>query len=1162
MNRLLKHLLTYSTLSLFTVAHAVPTLIIPQIPLVMASPIHPQVLFAIGNSQSMDGDLSGAIMTGSGALSTDISSLSNSSSPIDYLVPSGFVPPIQAANSTGQAPYTVTQNGNQVDNSASRLNIAKAGVQGIIQAFMQSTDFGLEIYDTSGAALYTTWVYYMSPQTSDFIFTNTTVAGAEYVTNPCYNYTSASSTIASDCSALASFYGTDVLANNLYMEVGASSDDPSINDVLYAPSGSVPALFDTYVGPYPATPFPPNFSLASYNYGSILLYYYASLPNIGAFGTGPTNAGYVPYSPQVMYSQRGFGYYGSQSATDGTLLVPMSSAGTYPTTITVANAINLFLQYLMPETNNNGTGEIKAVAVQSPVAGLLTNANTYLASLSTTSGNGCPQKKYLILISDGLPTEDLSGLFWPPLGSASAAGYGVTATFNADGSLNSTNCQALTDSINTLTQLSVNGIQTYIIGLGAGVDPAVNPLAAASLTAMAVAGGTSNYYAATSTSALISDLNTIMISIQNGSFETSAASVSSTQINANSVEYQANFVSNDTPYQDWTGNLFAIALNPITGLPASTILWSAQTLLDNLVAGSGWSSNRFIATWDPTPIAPATAGAGTPFEWATISAAQQALLQPSDAQGVNRLQYLRGDTALEQHNGGTFRNRSHILGDIIDSQVNYVGVPDGPYFSASYTAFATAQATRQPMLYVGANDGMLHAFNAATGVEDFAFIPNAVFANLINLTVPIYNVSHLFFVDGSPQSADVQFSDSSWHTLLVGGENAGGNSIYALDVTNPSLLSNEAALASAVLWEFTDANMGLTYSTPQIAQIGVLGATPSSFAVFFGNGYNNPTNSSVFYALDAKTGSVLSKIDLCAAVPGACNANLPQGLSSVAVGQSNGLQGQPITVVYAGDLQGNLWAIDVSDPLPANWAARLLFQATDASGAPQAITTPPVVTLNPSYPRKQGLFVMFGTGRLLIETDLLSTQTQTIYGVWDQPQAYNPFSRSNLQQQTLTLIPTSVSNLAVPLITASASTINWNNKVGWYDDLPIPGEILVTAPTILNGSFIAVLNTPPLSACGTGFTSMLLELNFLTGGAFPTPQFDFLSQGSINTNDNYNGAYPVGMGLLNSFANAATLIGRNQNNNMVLLITQSNGSQSAVINPNNASRKLGWWQLQ
>lgn len=1140
---------------LFPAAHAaVPSLTIPNIPLVMASPVHPQVLILIGNSQSMDGNLSGAIMTGSGSLGSTLSSLSNSSSPINYLVPTGFTPPVQAANGSGLAPYTVSQSGNLIDNSPSRLNVAKAGVQAIIQNYMATTDFALGVYSTSSVQKYITWVYYMSPDGNNFSFTNTPVAGNRYVTNPCYNYSSASTTISSNCASIATFFGS-ALSSSAYMQIGTSSDDPNINDILYA-SSITQGVFLTYTGPSPATPYPPNFSLNSYNNGSIYLSYSKSLPNIGSFGTGPTNAGFVPFSPQVMYSERGFGFYGSQSATTGTILVPMTTAGTNPTTTSVNNAINTFSNYLKPESSSTSSTEIKSSAVQSPFAGLLTKANSYLTTLSTTSGNGCPQKKYVVFISDGLPTEDLSGKLWPPLGSAAATGYGVTATFNADGSLNTTNDQPLIDAINTIKTMKTNGILTYVIGLGAGVDPTLNPQAAATLTAMAVAGGTNYYYPAVDPDSLVASLDSIMVAIQNGSFATSAAAVSSTQLGNNTVEYQANFVSSDTPYQDWTGNLNAIALNATTGLPTSTILWSAQILLDNLVSGTGWSSARTIATWNPDT------GAGIPFQWANLSTTQQAQLQPVDLLGQNRVQYLRGNTALEKRNGGTFRNRSHILGDIVDSQVIYVGAPQGPYLSSSYLAFAQANSSRQPLLYVGANDGMLHAFSATTGQEEFAFIPNAVFNNLIKLTAPLYNQSHQYFVNGSPQSADVQFANSNWHTILVSGENAGGASIFAIDITNPSTFSTETGLANSILWEFTDSDMGLSYSQPQIAPIGSENATPLSFAVFFGNGYNSPNNSSVFYAVNPQTGALIRKIDLCAAVPGACNATLPQGLSSVTIANKDGLQGQPITSVYAGDLQGNLWAIDVYDPNPANWSARVLFQAKDSNGATQPITTAPVATLNPNFPRKQGIFILFGTGQLLIANDLQTTQTQSVYGVWDKPLSSVTYTRSDLQQQTLSLVSPATSGLSVTILTVTANTINWNNKVGWFTDLPTPGQRIITNSALVNGTFIATLNTPPLSACGVGFSSMLLELNYLNGGSWLRPKLDINGSGGVTNQDTYNGVNPVGVSLSDSYANSPIVLGPNQNSNLIILITQSNGIQSTLLNPATSPRKVGWWQIQ
>ena len=280
----------------------------------------PQVLIAITNSQSMDGDISGAIRAGSGLLPANDTSLYNSSSPQNYTIPPSYIPPIDKGNGT-IAPYTVSgpvagcATGRLCDNSASRLNVSKEFIQNSIDNFNSVINFGLYDYSTSGVKVYTTWVYYMS-QPGGFTFTNT--LGANTVANPCYNYTTASSKVKANCSDMAGRYAG--LATFAYMEVAATSDDPSINDVLYAKG--LTDVFVNFGGPTPASPFPPTRTLANYNAGNIILSYSNSSPPGFALATGPTNAGYVPFSDEVMYAKRGFGFYGDQSATTGNTLCP------------------------------------------------------------------------------------------------------------------------------------------------------------------------------------------------------------------------------------------------------------------------------------------------------------------------------------------------------------------------------------------------------------------------------------------------------------------------------------------------------------------------------------------------------------------------------------------------------------------------------------------------------------------------------------------------------------------------------------------------------------------------------------------------------------------------------------------------------------------------
>ncbi|GAC1408893.1 MAG: PilC/PilY family type IV pilus protein [Burkholderiaceae bacterium] len=1107
----------------------------------------------------MDGTLSGAIMTGSGMLrGGNADTLTGSSSPSMYKVPAGFSPPLQAPNGLGNAPYTVFRGGNLADNGASRLNVAKAGISAIIDAYIQNTDFALETFETIATTLNYTWVYYMSPAKAGFAFTNNRANGKRYVNNPCFAYTYASATVMANCSSIAAanLYKPSALANSAYMEIGASSDDADINDVLYYNAGystRPPSVFVNYGGTNYPTPYPPYYSMADYNAGRILIRYAYAAPNGAPKATGPTNAGYVPYSPEVMYAQRGFGYGGDQSSTSGNVIVPMTTAGRSPTVLSITAAVGKFTPFLAPETSDLNSGEIKAVAGQAPTAGLLAKAKSYFSTV-TTASNGCIPTQYVVLISDGLPTEDLAGRYWPPLGSAAAAGYGMTVTFNADGSLNTTNDQALTDTITNLAALRSTGIKTFVIGLGAGVDRTVNAAAADTLQAMAVAGGTSSFYPATSPGDMVAALNSILLKVQAGALSTTASSVNSSHLTASSVEYQSNFTSSDTPFQDWTGDLTERAIDPTTGKATGPIIWSAKTQLDSQASGAGWSS-RLIATGN------SVSSGATPFQWPSLSAAQQASLQPNDGLGKQRLDYLRGSATLEKRAGGPFRNRSHILGDIVDSQPAYVGVPSGPYPSASYRAYVQAKARRKPMLYAGANDGMLHAFDATTGAEKFAYIPYGVFSTLLRLTEPLYNQDHRFFVDGSVQTGDVQFNDASWHSIVVGGLGAGGKTVYALDATSPETLTSESTVAGAVLWEFGDPDMGLSFSEPHIAPVN----NSAKFAVFFGNGYNSANNTDVLYAVNPQTGATLRKIDLCAAVSGACDASLPQGLSSVVSGNPDGVQGRAISVVYAGDLQGNLWAVDVSNADASAWRVRLLFKARDAAGAVQPITTAPLVSLHPNFPRFRGLFVMIGTGQLLTTGDLSSRQAQSAYGIWDKPPGVSSVTRSRLQDQTLAVVASSASGLPQDVLTATNNAIDWTVKLGWYADLPRPGQRIVTALQLLNGAFLTSINEPPSSSCDAGFKSFLMELNYKTGGSFDNPPLDVNGDGIIDARDTVKGVNKVvGISLGTGFASAATVVaGTGAKDSLNKKVTLS-GMQQSVIK-NNAPAKpqtFMWWQIK
>ena len=1143
-------------------AAAAPEVSISQVPMTITLPAHPQILLAIGNSQSMDGDLSGAIHTGSGAIAQPL--LSTSSSPMNFTIPAGFTPPVnRGAGAT--APYTVNTGGTLIDNSASRLNVAKAGITSILNAFIASADFALMDYQTGSPTLSTTWVYQMS-NPGGFTFTNSATApsGSELVPNPCFGISAEAGAVQQDCQGLRSYYAGVDLKNLKYMVVAASSDDASVNDVLY--SGGLDPVCITYGAVSPATQFTPPNNLGAYNDGAVYEQYpFWTQGCASAFKTGPTNAGFVPASAEVMYEQRGFGFYtSSETASGGNMVVNMTSSGATPTATSVANAIAAFTPYLAPETNSGGTREIKATATQSPIAGLVAQAKAYFASNPATT-NGCATQRYLVLMTDGLPTMDMNGSSWPPLGSTSALGYGVSTS----------NDQAYIDAVNQLQLLAAAGIKTYIIGLGQATDSVKYPTAAATLNAMATAGGTDSYFAAVSPGDVANDLQVIVTTILDQSQSTSSAAVNSTGLNANSIVYQPQFVTSDT-FQDWTGNLFAFPIDPTTGVVnTSAPLWSAQAKLD--VAPS-----RFIATWDPLQ------GAGVPFEWTqgaavngigrTTVLGQELQTFAPDPNGQDVLQYLRGSSAQEVRNGGKFRDRSHLLGDIVGSNPAYIGASNEGIQAPSYVNFAASTAARPPIVYIGANDGMLHAFDAAQGYERFAYIPRGVYANLVNLAYPYYNAQHRFYVNGATQAGDVQFADLTWHTVLVGAEGAGGNSVYALDITNPGAISSEIALANSVLWDFKDSDLGLGFSTPVIA------STSHGWAALVGNGYNSTNQKPFLYAIDPEHGSLVAKVDLCAAAPAACNLSAPNGLSSLIAVNSSGQVAGFANLVYAGDLQGNLWRIDLSNANPALWAASVMFQARDALGNPQPITTKPVASLNPRYPQILGTMVMFATGQFLGVPDLTNQNVQSIYGVYDPPAGYTtPLARANLLQQTLATA--TVGTVQVRTVSGTHAVVPANK--GWYMDLSLlAGERVINDPRLASGGELVLTTYQPIppaaGSCGASGTSYLMVINYATGGNFTTPQFDVTGDRKINASDTVvpfgglTAVAPVGVALGAVYASAPIIrSGAFTTGSAIALITESTPGLGAsgtatggapVIQPvmlkGSSKTRTAWWEIR
>ncbi|CAK0772559.1 type IV pilus assembly protein PilY1 [Gammaproteobacteria bacterium] len=671
-----------------------------------------------------------------------------------------------------------------------------------------------------------------------------------------------------------------------------------------------------------------------------------------------------------------------------------------------------------------------------------------------------------------------------------------------------------------------------------------------------------------------------------------AASIStnSTRLDTGTLIYQAQFNS-----ADWTGRLLAYKLN------------SDGSIYDpnhngNIIEDAAWdtnasgsipsSSSRNVYTWNATT--------GVVFDvshWNNLSASQQSALQNggSVTAGQNRLDWIRGDQSLEQPNG-SFRARTYLLGDLVNSNPAFVSatnfgydnLPAGTPGQSSYSSFVNTSQSRTKMLYAGANDGLLHGFNATTGVEKFAFFPNSLFSNLSGSnTLTDSGYSHKYFIDGSPQAGDAYFlsppigngvatDPNNWRTVLVGSLGAGGKSIFALDVTTPDSFSQ-----SKILWEFSD-SADLGYTIGQFIQPSIGRTQDGSWVVIFGNGYASTNNHAILYVVNLITGALLKKIDT-----GAGSAGSPNGLAGPVLVSDDY---RTIKYVYAGDMLGNLWKFDLSSSTTSNWGvafknvttAKPLFQAHYYSASPltdvvQPITAPPEVGSHPNG----GYMVFFGTGKYFETGDHTTTAVQSLYGIWDKDDGTTactqasdscvfPTNRSTLQVQTILAEPSSNGNT---WRVVSQNTIDWASKRGWYLDLLQPpsatakGERVVNVPILNNSRALFTTLLPSLDPCAGGGSSWIMEVDMLSGGRTSSSLFDVNQDGLFNSSDFVTatgvgtvaatGLYSGSVGIINT----PSIISAGEVEYMI-----AGGSSGSILNVrkqgNLSSGRQSWRQLR
>jgi len=645
-------------------------------------------------------------------------------------------------------------------------------------------------------------------------------------------------------------------------------------------------------------------------------------------------------------------------------------------------------------------------------------------------------------------------------------------------------------------------------------------------------GDPDGYFLVTNAGKLEEQLNKAFDEIVARISSSAAVATNSTRLDTNSKIYQARFNSGD-----WSGELLAFNLNPADGT-IGTQAWNAATLIPS-------ESSRKIYSYDP---AASGTNKGIVFEYANLNATQQGLMDldhfgTTDALGSDRADYIRGDVSTEIQNGGAFRDRGSLMGDIINSDPWFSGrVEDFGYSElaggegTSYASHRQNKITRTPAVFFAANDAMLHAINAETGAELFTYVPDSLVGSLSTLTNPMYGcedsgcIAHRYFIDGAPRVGDAYF-DSSWHSVLIGTLASGGKGLFAIDVTDPDPDSSVTPSLSEftennVLWEISTQGTSATTQAPgsssditdfadnlgyTLSQASVVRMHDGSWAAVVANGYESAGHSAVLFIIDIETGAIIESIDT-----GVGDAGTPNGLSTPIVVDEDG--DRIADSVYAGDLLGNMWKFDVTGN-SNNWDVAYktgstsipLFEAVDVNDVAQPITAKPQVGKHPDG----GLMVYFGTGKYYSENDQIvgaSPQVQTFYGIRDSGEQVS--SRSRLQEQEI-LDEATIADYSVDVRVTTDTAVNYRdlsdseedtNYEGWFMELESPvngpeGERAVSAPLLRAGRIIFTTLIPDPDPCDWGGSSWLMELDAVNGSRLDTSPLDVNGDGVIDNSD-------------------------------------------------------------
>lgn len=573
--------------------------------------------------------------------------------------------------------------------------------------------------------------------------------------------------------------------------------------------------------------------------------------------------------------------------------------------------------------------------------------------------------------------------------------------------------------------------------------------------------------------------------------EAGVATASATIV-AENVKYVPKYKS-----VSWYGDLEAWALNDRGETEGATAKWKAS---EHVPA----HADRNLFTW----FVDGDKHYGVEFKWGAMGASNEAKVGSQ-----NLTNYIRGETKYESGDEKQFRSRAgQPLGDFVNSPPVVVqGLVDLGYsaIESSYVDYVAAKKARSDSaIFLGGNDGMLHAFRGSTGEEVYGYLPREGLTHLATIAAPDYGTAanfHRFFVDGPVSETDAFItlpggSSPEWSNLVIGSMGAGGKAFFALHVptASPTSLGSKT-----VLWENSgeaDGDVGYMFADFAVGKL-----KGGGWKAFVGNGAYSTNGNAVLLIVDVASGTIEKKI-------------------TVEKSGSNGLMGvslvkddttKEVVAAYAGDLQGNVWRFDFAGGAPDDWnvsfKGRPLFQATGPTGQPQPITVPPMF-VNHS---KGGRVVLFGTGRLIDSADADSTDVQSYYGVWDKTRvgesaldATSSFDgvdvdRSALQVHTVSMTPKETTTGIFYEI--ATSPVDWENQLGWMFDLPFSHQRVVYPSVILGNQYVllsSIVPAPVAEECestnGLGYNYILSAQD---GTQIDEPIFDTDGDGDVDGDD-------------------------------------------------------------